>query len=334
MKRGNEFLVGLVLLLGLAVVVAGALWLSEANIGRRESDHVARFRTVGGLTPGAPVTYRGVRVGRVQAIRLADEFVEADLRVFQGVDLPERPAVIAASQSLFGEWSATIVSSAQQQDDPNVRQMLAETSKPGGDRWPGATLPDVGQLTAQAGRIATDIASVANRVQEAFDSTAVVELRRSIKDFGEISDRLVKFTDAQTTRINQVTGNVERTSDAFLGASQDLRSTLARVDSATSDGQLQQILENGRAGSSDLRQASADLKGILATVKGQDTSIVRILLAADSALSRLQAGQGTLGLLSKDPALYNETIETMQELRRLIADIQMNPRKYFKFSVF
>lgn len=334
MKRGNEFLVGLVLLLSLAVVVAGALWLSEANVGRRESDHVARFRTVGGLTPGAPVTYRGVRVGRVQAIRLADEFVEADLRVFQGVELPARPAVIAASQSLFGEWSATIVSSDQPQDDPNVRQMLAETSKPGGDRWPGATLPDVGQLTAQAGRIATDIASVANRVQEAFDSSAVAELRRSIKDFGEISDRLVKFTDAQTGRFNQITGKVERTSDNFLTASQSLNTVLSRVDSSTRDGALKEIVENGRAGSADLRQASADLKGVIATVKGQDSSIVRILISADSALTRLQAGQGTLGLLSKDPALYNETIETMQELRRLIADIQMNPRKYFKFSVF
>lgn len=334
MKRRNEFLVGLVLLVGLAVVVVGALWLSEANVGKRESDHVARFRTVGGLTPGAPVTYRGVRVGRVQAIRLADEFVEADLRVFQGVELPARPAVIAASQSLFGEWSATIVSRDQPQDDPNVRQMLAETSKPGGDRWPGATLPDVGQLTAQAGRIATDIASVANRVQEAFDSTAVAELRRSIRDFGQIADKLVRFTESQTGRLNEVTGNVERTSDAVLGASRDLRTTLARVDSATRDGQLQQILENARAGSGDLRQASADLRGVIAAVKGQDSSLIRILLAADSALTRLQAGQGTLGLLSKDPALYNETIETMQELRRLIADIQANPRKYFKFSVF
>lgn len=131
MKRGNEFLVGLVLLLSLAAVVGGALWLSEADIGRREAMHVARFRTVGGLTPGAPVTYRGVRVGRVEAIRLADQFVEADLRVFQGVELPPKPAVIAASQSLFGEWSATIVSREQPQDDPNVRVMLAETARPG-----------------------------------------------------------------------------------------------------------------------------------------------------------------------------------------------------------
>ena len=182
MKGRNEFLVGLVLLLTLVVVVAGALWLSESDIGRRESLHVARFRTVGGLTPGAPVTYRGVRVGRVEAIRLADQFVEADLRVYQGVELPGRPAVIAASQSLFGEWGATIISRDQPQDDPNVRLMLAETSRPGGDRWPGATLPDVGQLTATAGRIAEDMAHVARRFDFAFDDTAA---------FGDPKDNLL-----------------------------------------------------------------------------------------------------------------------------------------------
>lgn len=334
MKRRNEFLVGLVLLVSIAVIVAGALWLSEADIGRHEMIHVARFRTVGGLTPGAPVTYRGVRVGRVEAIRLADQFVEADLRVFQAVDLPANPAVIAASQSLFGEWAATIVSRDQPQDDPNVVLMLAETSRPGGDRWPGATLPDVGQLTAQAGRIATDIAAVAQRVQETFDSSAVAELRQSIKDFGMIANQLERFTQSQTSRLNQVTGNVERTSDAVLSASGHLENTLARVDSATAQGQLQQILNNARDGSGNLRDASADLKAFLATLHGQDSTLVHTLLAADSALSRIQNGQGTIGLLSKDPAMYNETIETMQEMRRLLADIQMNPRKYFKFSVF
>ncbi len=334
MKRRNEFLVGLVLLVSIAVVVAGALWLSEADVGRREAIHVARFRTVGGLTPGAPVTYRGVRVGRVEAIRLADQFVEADLRVFQAVDLPASPAVIAASQSLFGEWAATIVSRDQPQEDPNVRVMLAETARPGGDRWPGATLPDVGQLTAQAGRIATDIAAVAQRVQETFDSNAVAELRQSIKDFGQIAGQLERFTKNQTSRLNQVTGNVERTSDAVLNASGHLENTLARVDSATAEGQLQQILNNARDGSGNLRDASVDLKAFLATLHGQDSTLVHTLLAADSALSRIQNGRGTLGLLSKDPAMYNETIETMQDMRRLIADIQMNPRKYFKFSVF
>ncbi len=335
MKRGNEFLVGLVVLAGLAVTVAGALWLSETNLGHREAIYTARFRTVGGMGVGAPVTFRGVRVGRVQAIRLAsDNWVEADLKVYEGVELPAKPAVIAASASLFGEWAATIVPGDKPQDDPNVRQMLEEAAKPAGPQWPGATLPDVGQLTAQASRIASDIAALTNRIQSTFDSNAVVELRTSIKDFGEIANKLVTFTQNQTSKLNQVTGNIVTSSDAVAGASQDLRTALARVDSATSDHQLADILNSTRATTGDLRQASADLRGLMEAARTHQVSLVHTLLAADSIMSKIQNGSGTLGMLANDSTLYRETTATVVQLRQLLLDIQANPRKYFKFSVF
>ena len=212
--------------------------------------------------------------------------------------------------------------------------MLAETAKPGGDRWPGATLPDVGQLTAQAGRIATDIATVAQRVTETFDSSAVAELRQSFKNFGAISSQLERFTTKQTTRLDSVSGNAQRISEEILSASQRLDATLERIDSATRDGQIQEIVGNARVGTSNLKDASADLRELLATARGQQATLVHTLLAADSVLSAIQEGKGTVGLLARDPALYNESIETMQEMRRLLSDIQANPRKYFKFSVF
>src|SRR5207249_3652998 len=163
MKRENEFAVGVVVIAAFAVVVAGALWLSGAHLGRTEAVYTARFRTVGGLGAGDPVVLRGVRVGRVEAIRLAPgNWVEADLKIYAGVTPPATPAVIAASASLFGEWAATLISRDPPPADPNVRQALAEAQAAGGGKWPGATLPDIGQLTAQASRIATDIATVAN----------------------------------------------------------------------------------------------------------------------------------------------------------------------------
>src|SRR2546425_8922406 len=105
MKRENEFAVGVVVIAALAVVVTGALWLSGAHLGRAEAVYTARFRTVGGLGVGDPVVLRGVRVGRVEAIRLAPgNWVEADLKIYSGVTPPAVPAVVAASASLFGEW--------------------------------------------------------------------------------------------------------------------------------------------------------------------------------------------------------------------------------------
>jgi phospholipid/cholesterol/gamma-HCH transport system substrate-binding protein len=334
-KRRNEFLVGLTVLAGLALIVGGALWLSETDIGHRQRMHTARFRTVGSVSVGTPVTFRGVRVGRVEAIRLAEEnWVEADLRIYQGVDLPSRPAAIAASRSLFGDWAITVVSRDQPLEDPNIARLIEEAAAAGGDVWPGATLPDVGQLTAQAGRIASDIASLTNRVQEAFDTNAVRELRRSIKDFTDIMDQLVGFTKNQTSLLNKVTGNVAATSDVVASASTNFQATLARIDSATSNGQLQSIVNSTQATSADIQKAAADLRGLMEAARSHETSLVHVLLAADSLMTKIQAGQGTLGMLATDSTLYRETTATIVQLRQLLLDIQANPRKYFKFSVF
>ena len=335
MKRENEFAVGLVVIAALALVVGGALWLSGAHLGKTDAAVTARFRTVGGLGVGNPVVLRGVRVGRVEAIRLApDNWVEADLKIYSGVTLPAKPAVIAASASLFGEWAATLISSDPLPNDPNVRQALVEAQAAGGGQWPGATLPDIGQLTAQASRIATDIATVSTRIQTAFDSTAVTDLRRSIRDFGQIADRLARVTNEQADVIGNVGENLSKGSEALSRAATDLKTTLGRVDTATNQGQLATILNNTAATSTDLRTASQDFRQLMAAANRNQESLVRVLQNADSVMSRIANRSGTLGLLVSDSALYRETTLTMIQLRQLLSDIQANPRKYFTFSVF
>ena len=109
-KRSNEFAVGLAVLAALALVIGGALWLSETDVNQKKATYAARFRTVGGLGVGGPVTLRGVRVGRVEAIKLVEnEWVETEFSIDRSVELPRKPAVISASASLFGEWTANIV---------------------------------------------------------------------------------------------------------------------------------------------------------------------------------------------------------------------------------
>jgi phospholipid/cholesterol/gamma-HCH transport system substrate-binding protein len=335
LKRENEFAVGLVVIAALAVVVTGALWLSGAHLGRAEAVYSARFRTVGGLSVGDPVVLRGVRVGRVEAIRLAQGgWVETDLKIYAGVQAPPKPAVIASSASLFGEWAVSLVPLEQLPTDPNVRQAIAEALAAGGPKWPGATLPDIGQLTAQASRIATDIAAVANRVQTAFDSEAVLELRRSIKDFGQVAGRIARVTNEQATVLGSVGQNLRQGSDVLARAATNLQATLGRVDSATNQGQLATILNNSAATSTDLRIASQNFRELAEAAHRNQESMVRVLVSADSVMARIANRSGTLGLLVADSTLYHEATLTMIQLRQLLSDIQANPRKYFTFSVF
>jgi len=334
-KRSNEFAVGLAVLAALALVIGGALWLSETDVNQKQASYKARFRTVGGLGVGAPVTLRGVRVGRVEAIRLVqNEWVETEFTIDRSVVLPRRPAAISASASLFGEWSANIVPFEPLPTDPIIRDALIESDRAGGLAWPGATLPDIGQLTAQASRIAGDVGDITQRIGQAFDSTALKNMQQSVKDLAAISARLVTFANAQTDRIDRVSQNVASTSDAFAGVAKTFQGAVARLDTATSDNQLRDILENSRSSSVDVRQAAADLRSVIAAARANEASLVRVLQGADSLMTRIQQGSGTLGMLASDSTLYRETTLTVMQFRELLTDIQAHPKKYLKISVF
>jgi phospholipid/cholesterol/gamma-HCH transport system substrate-binding protein len=334
-RRSNEFAVGLAVLAALALVIGGALWLSETDVNQKKTSYSARFRTVGGLGVGGPVTLRGVRVGRVEAIRLVEnEWVETEFSLDRSVELPRKPAVISASASLFGEWVANIVPFEPLPVDPNLRNALIESDSAGGESWPGATLPDIGQLTAQASRIAGDVGDITQRIGQAFDSTALKNLQQSVKDLATISGRLVKFANAQSDRMERVGENVETTSDAFSGVARTFKGAVARLDTATSDNQLADILNNSRTSSADIRHAAADLRSVMAAARANEASLVRVLQAADSLMSRIQAGNGSLGMLATDSTLYRETTKTVVQFRELLADIQAHPKKYLKISVF
>ncbi len=335
MTGRSDFSVGATVLLAIAVVVAAGLWLGDLGPRGPKSLHTARFRTVGGVKVGDPVVLRGVKVGRVEAIRLAaDDWVETDLRVTQPDDLPPRAVAIAVSASLFGEWQIAVMDSARAPSDPDVQRALAEARDGAGAAWPGATLPDIGQLTAQASRIAGDIAAVTARVQDAVDSQAIGDIRGSVRDLRKMADQLLTFTQRQTSSMDRVVENAAGSSDDIAQASKHLQTTLSRIDSSTASGELSALVADARSATGELKAASGDLRVLTTAAAQQRDRMVHILTATDDVLTRLQRGEGTLGLMTSDSTLYRETTRTVVQLRTLLADIQANPRRYFRFSVF
>ena len=335
MSRRNEFTVGLTVLLAAMVVVAAAIWLGDRGPGGQRVLETARFRTLGGVGVGDPVVLRGVPIGRVEAIRLAgDGWVEAELRLTSDAPLPEEPVAVASSASLFGEWQVALLARAQAPADPEVLRLLDEAIAAGGDAWPGATLPDIGFLTQQASRIAGDVGTVTDRISGLVDSNTVGDLRASVRDFRRAADRLAEFTASQSGTMSRAIGNAATGSEGMLRATSHLEATLARLDSSTADGNLSGLVADARAAAAELRAASTDFRAITATAAGERERITDILAATDQLLSRLAAGQGTLGMLATDSTLYREATLTVVQLRTLLADVQANPRRYFRFSVF
>ena len=334
MKRSNEYAVGLTVLIAAVLIAVGAIALGQIPLGRGDEIRTARFRSIGGLGPGANVTLRGVKVGRVATIRVAkDDWVEVDFRLKRDLRLPARPAAIAAPATLFGEWRVNILAVEESPSDL-TRAQLNEAAAVGGDVWPGTTLPDIGEITLQASRIAGDIGVITNRIEGALDSNAVADVKASLKDLRATVVRLTQLANTQSDNFTKLSGNLTRTSGEVDVASRRFNSVLGRVDSATMNGQLQDVINSTRETSSALKAMTADMQAIVTDVKEHRKSLVRVLEASDSLLTRVQEGRGTLSMLASDSTLYHEATQTVKQLRQLLADIQANPRRYFRFSVF
>jgi phospholipid/cholesterol/gamma-HCH transport system substrate-binding protein len=71
------------------------------------------------------------------------------------------------------------------------------------------------------------------------------------------------------------------------------------------------------------------------------TSLGRASRSIESVLGRMERGEGTLGRLSKDDALYlkasralDQASRAAEELARLGEDVRRHPERYVKLSLF
>ena len=334
MKRTNDFAVGLTILLGSVVIVGATLWVKQADFGRDRATVSARFREVGGVRVGTPVVVRGVRAGKVEAMELADStFVLVRMALDPDVGLPVDPVVLLNESSLFGEWQATITSRDAVARDADVVRQLSETAR-GGDVLPGATLPDIAQLTAVAGRIAGDVANVAERVQVAFDDQAARELRSSVRSFAEMSTFLARTVREQSNNLTTVSSDVRGGVQSLVRSAELMRAVAERVDSSTARGEVRQIVGDAGEAARQLREAGRRL-AVIADQLGRSQARLESLLATSDSIARgIRAGNGSLGLLVNDPALYRNADSALRQLNQLLADMQKNPRRYINLSIF
>lgn len=358
MRLKNEALVGMVVTAGMVVLAIGAYWMTGRPWGGGQVEIAAAFRDVGLLSPGNRVKMRGVTVGRVETVTLlpGSEGVAVQMSLTDGLTLPRDVGVVLAAESFFGDWQAEIVSRSQYPD-------LEFVDIPQGDYLPGAAIPDITELTAVAARIAGSIDTLSARVQIAFTVETAERIRETIFNVRDISEQFKGFVTQQTRTYDEVSRNVLQSTANIRDATRTVEQTAQNLGGAITPADLQQIMGNARQASENLRDFSVQLNsaavGVPGLVARADTTLLSIgrtadgvnvtlqglqpviaelqptLVEARNALATLQRaaalieeGDGTLGRLIADPALYEETQRAIVTLRRLLADLQQNPGKY------
>ncbi|WKW10982.1 MlaD family protein [Pseudogemmatithrix spongiicola] len=334
-KRRNDWLVGLTVLSTMLVLIAGTMYLQQADLGARRTSISARFRDVGNMQVGNGVVIRGVNAGRIERISLAEKgWVVAEMKLNEGITLPSDPVVLIQAATLFGEWQAVITARSAAPGIREVAMQLEDTVGAPAATLPGGVLPDIAQLTSVAGGIAGNVASVAERVRVAFDDSAARELRGTIRNFNAMSTQLTRTVREQSRNLDSVAVDVRVGANELARGMGNFQRSIARLDSATSRGEVERIIGETQQAAINLRQVSERLATMSASLERSEASLRGALGKADTILGRIERGEGSLGLMVNNPSLYNNSDSLVIDLRSLIADFRRNPKRYINLSIF
>jgi phospholipid/cholesterol/gamma-HCH transport system substrate-binding protein len=92
-------------LIFLLIALLGVTYVGVRYVGLADRGYTVHvdLSDAGGLFANAPVTYRGVPVGRVTAVTLHDGGARAQLRISDGTRVPQRLRAVVAQRSAVGE---------------------------------------------------------------------------------------------------------------------------------------------------------------------------------------------------------------------------------------
>lgn len=329
MKRSNEAMVGVVIVASLILITAGTLWLQGATLRGAETEITAAFDNVGLIRPGNAVKLRGVRIGRIQEIRVdpSGRFVRVHMRVDEDIPMPSDAVAILAPESLFGDWQVEIV---PRDRFPEHRYHRPERP----EDLPGYSIPDISQLTATADRISADIEILTERVGIAFSEETARNVASLIENVQEVTEQLSELVTQQADAFAGVTDEVRDVARELGSAAAGASQSFERINETLAREELTRTLE-------DLVVITANLRTFTAGLEDTSADVRRLAVRADSAFQRvegvmaaLEAGEGSLGRLLQDPTVATEMEGTLQELQLLLEDIRLNPRRYLRLSIF
>lgn len=253
-------------LLGISYVSSRYVGLTGSVFGDKSCTVTVDYPDSGGIFSGAEVTYRGVTVGRVGALRLLHNGVQVDLHL----DNCRHPAVpkkglsaIIADRSAVGEQYVNLL--------------------PATDSGPYLTGGDALHMTARQLPVATQVLLtnldlLVSSVKTEHLSTAIDELGKAFDDRGPDLQRLL-----------------DSGGELLTAAQQNLPETITLIDSSRTV--LRTQLDEGPA----LQKWTRDLQLLTAQLKASDSDIRGLLDTAPDNLGtvrQLVAGnQDDLGVL-------------------------------------
>ena len=290
----KEVKIALVAVAGIIILFFGMQFLKGLTIFSTDDSYYARFNDVSGLSASSPVYANGYRVGVVQ--RIEYDYSRPD-NIVAVIGLDNQ---LSLPKGTRAEISSDLLGNVKLEliFGPNPIDLMAK-----GDTIEGGTASG---LMGRAAQMIPQIEVMLPKLDSILASLNALMQDPAIKN--------------SLHNVDDITANLSTTSKELNALSAQLNHQMPSMLVKTNG-----ILTNVEGATQKLNDID-----LVATMQKVDRAMANV----EQTTAKLNSNEGTLGLLMRDPELYNNMNATMQSADSLLMDMKQHPKRYVHFSVF
>ena len=307
MKVSNETKIGALTAIAITLLILGFNFLKGKNLIEKKATMYITFNKVNGLNMADVIKINGLKVGGVEDMQETDANLSGIVVAFhltRAINIPNDTYAQVVTNPLGSAYIELIMGKSKTflKDGDTLKSM--ETKGLVQDIQ-DQLAPTIDNLN----KTLSTLEETVKRVGNVFDEEAK-------QNIGQTLQELALATDQLNVMLAPGKGSIAKSMDNVASISGNIKNN---NDSITS------IISN-------LTKVSKNLSNIDIGATVQSLEIAATNL--NTILTGIKEGQGSLGKLTKDDALYKNLTSTSNSLNMLLQDLRLNPKRYVQVSVF
>ena len=293
----KEVIIGICVIAAIVILCIGIEFLKGINVFKPANFYIAKYENVAGLETAAPVTIDGYKVGQVRSITYDYEHpgpIEVHLALNKHLRIPSDSRAVIGSTLLSGSY---------------IEIQLGHSSEmlPVGGEVLTGSAPDL------MSSVSNDLLPAVSSIMPKIDSL-LLSINRLVSDPALV---------ASIQNLERITNNVTL-------ASASLNTMMRREILGVMSG-AQNLINNLDSISSNLNLLTQELTNLPISSTMDNVNVLTSNLSKFS--KQLNDPNSTLGLLTSDPALYDNLRRVTADVDSLIVDIKKNPKRYISIKL-
>ena len=300
MKISREIKTAILVIASILLFIWGYSFLKGRDLFVDYKTYYVKYDNVLGLANSAPVSINGLVVGKVNSIKLNEDWTSTvELQIKGDFQLTKGSVAEIFAPSPIGGKEISIIPNSKETNIAEDKTFLVASNKLG---LTEEVAKQIEPLKEKITKLLDNANVMLENVNAILDAKTKENLKNSIANL-----------DATIAEFKAISKN---TNDMIVENKSKLNSTITNVDKASA---------NFAKMSDSLAKAN-----IGQTVKNLENT----LSSVDKLMADVQSGKGTLGKLAKDDKLYTNFTKTSKELELLLQDLRLNPTRYVNVSLF